>query len=203
MLHSSFSTRSLDKNWALNLNIRFKNFTTYFQLQSCSFSVFLFKVSFPRSLSQSGQKCCELSVTIWSNSLRFCSFFEGFSFHVRSSEWVEEASYQLLSRKSTSLSHKYGNGPPRKMCIKGARPRPPNTKTCEIRQINRLAPTPPLVRWGYLAWMDAQSSTDHPCHAPQQQPSHSWHLEWWYVASDEQKRDREYCSFSWWISAHF
>ena len=77
-------------------------------------------------------------------------------------KWVEEASYQLLSRKSPPVSHKYGNGP-RKMCIKGGGPKLPTTHhhTCEIRQINRSRLSPPLRWWGsrgpplpgYLAWV--------------------------------------------------
>ena len=125
----------------------------------------------------------------------FCSFFGDFlsMFKMWCSKWVEEASYQLLSRKSAP-SHKYGNGPPPKMCIKGASEGTTEQHTCEIRQINRLA-DPPTGKVGtpapgYLAWMAAPSSPDHPCHAPQRQSSHSWHLEGWYVAaSDKQKRD--------------
>ena len=131
---------------------------------------------------------------IW-NSFWFCSFFGAFLSMLKMwcSKWVEEASYQLLSRKSAP-SHKYGNGPPPKMCIKGASEGTTEHHTCEIRQINRLA-DPPTGKVGtpapgYLAWMTAPSSSDHPCHAPQRQSSHSWHLEGWYVAaSEKQKRD--------------
>ena len=60
--------------------------------------------------------------------VHFWGFLSMFTFPVRPkiwrSKWVEESSYQLLSRKSPR-SHKYGNGP-RKMCIKGG-PKPPNT----------------------------------------------------------------------------